>query len=141
MQGISPDMLSAQINSLFADIPPAAIKTGMLYSAENIEAVVKALEANCTRERCPPSKPRVATANAEDIHQNMLKCIRTPTNLFQSLLTLSWFLHLVIHYYKMKLYLHYRPDFYLWPPLSRRIPLKPKYWEAWKEDLSRPSKI
>ncbi|KAK9898045.1 hypothetical protein P389DRAFT_152020 [Cystobasidium minutum MCA 4210] len=54
VQGISPDMLSAQINSLFADIPPAAIKTGMLYSAENIEAVVKALEANCTRERCPP---------------------------------------------------------------------------------------
>lgn len=50
-------MLSAQINSLFADIPPAAIKTGMLYSTENIEAVVKCLEAHCENGSQPPSKP------------------------------------------------------------------------------------
>lgn len=56
VQGISPDMLSAQINSLFADIPPAAIKTGMLFSTENIEAVVQALEAHCKKESHPPSK-------------------------------------------------------------------------------------
>jgi hydroxymethylpyrimidine/phosphomethylpyrimidine kinase len=60
VQGVSPDMLTAQINSLFADIPPAAIKTGMLYSTENIAAVVQALESNCRKDQHPPSKNPVA---------------------------------------------------------------------------------
>jgi hydroxymethylpyrimidine/phosphomethylpyrimidine kinase len=54
--GISPEMVRAQINSLFADIPPAAIKTGMLYSTENIEAVVEALKNNGVKAGHPPSQ-------------------------------------------------------------------------------------
>lgn len=36
----SPKMLRQQIEAVFAELPPAAVKTGMLYSAENIRVVV-----------------------------------------------------------------------------------------------------
>jgi len=41
-----PDFVIAQIASVLADLPPAGIKTGMLFSAEIIEAVVFALRDN-----------------------------------------------------------------------------------------------
>ncbi len=37
----SPKMLRQQIEAVFAELPPSAVKTGMLYSAENIGVVVK----------------------------------------------------------------------------------------------------
>lgn len=39
VEGVSPMMVAAQIDAVFADIPPVAVKTGMLYSAEIVEAV------------------------------------------------------------------------------------------------------
>jgi hydroxymethylpyrimidine/phosphomethylpyrimidine kinase len=36
----SPKMLRQQIEAIFAELPPAAVKTGMLYSVENIRIVV-----------------------------------------------------------------------------------------------------
>jgi len=35
----SPKMLRQQIEAVFSELPPAAVKTGMLFSAENISAV------------------------------------------------------------------------------------------------------
>ena len=37
----SPKMLRQQIEALFAELPPRAVKTGMLFSAENISVVAK----------------------------------------------------------------------------------------------------
>src|SRR5450755_1276744 len=37
----SPKMLRQQIEAVFAELPPAAVKTGMLFSAENILAVAQ----------------------------------------------------------------------------------------------------
>lgn len=63
-------MLSAQINALFTDIPPAAIKTGMLYSTENIEAIVESLELHCRKDSHPPSKSTVASAETRILGQH-----------------------------------------------------------------------
>lgn len=43
VQGIEPDIVAQQIEMVFADIPPLAIKTGMLYSRPVIEAVASVL--------------------------------------------------------------------------------------------------
>jgi hydroxymethylpyrimidine/phosphomethylpyrimidine kinase len=39
IQAIRPDMVRAQIEAVFAEFPPAAVKTGMLYSTDIIRAV------------------------------------------------------------------------------------------------------
>ena len=44
IQGIDPRIVAAQIDAVFDDIPPVAIKTGMLYSREGVDAVADALE-------------------------------------------------------------------------------------------------
>jgi hydroxymethylpyrimidine/phosphomethylpyrimidine kinase len=41
VEAASPKMLRQQIEAVFAELPPRAVKTGMLYSAENISAVAK----------------------------------------------------------------------------------------------------
>jgi len=54
VQGIEPSIIESQINALFEDLPPDGIKTGMLYSKEIIEALITALEKNCSIQRHPP---------------------------------------------------------------------------------------
>src|SRR5271156_262117 len=39
-----PQMLRRQLEAVFQELPPAAIKTGMLFSAENIEVVANFLK-------------------------------------------------------------------------------------------------
>ena len=39
VEACSPKMLRQQIEAVFAELPPTVVKTGMLYSAENISAV------------------------------------------------------------------------------------------------------
>ena len=39
-----PDFLAAQLDSIFADIPPAALKTGMVFSADLIEVTAAKLK-------------------------------------------------------------------------------------------------
>ncbi len=41
IQAIRPDMVLAQIEAVFAELPPVAVKTGMLYSTEIIRTVAK----------------------------------------------------------------------------------------------------
>ena len=40
IQSCQPEIVRQQIEAVFAELPPAAVKTGMLYSAENIRVVV-----------------------------------------------------------------------------------------------------
>lgn len=44
VDGVSPAMVKAQIEAVFADIPPMAVKTGMLFSAEIVETVADTLQ-------------------------------------------------------------------------------------------------
>lgn len=44
IQSISPDIVADQIDAVWEDIPPMAVKTGMLYSAEIINIVADRLE-------------------------------------------------------------------------------------------------
>lgn len=39
IEGVSPYMVEAQIDAVFADIPPLAVKTGMLYDRDIVTAV------------------------------------------------------------------------------------------------------
>jgi len=40
VEPVSPKMLRQQIEAVFEELPPSAVKTGMLFSAENIRVVV-----------------------------------------------------------------------------------------------------
>lgn len=44
VEGVSPEMVREQIRMVYADIPPLAVKTGMLYSAEIVETVALSLK-------------------------------------------------------------------------------------------------
>lgn len=46
VQPVSPKLIEQQIAAILEELPPAAIKTGMLYSASIIKTVVRALKAN-----------------------------------------------------------------------------------------------
>jgi len=41
LEAVTPDLLEAQLAALAADLPPAAVKTGMLGSVENLRVVVR----------------------------------------------------------------------------------------------------
>ena len=44
VQGIDPAIVAGQIEMVFADIPPMAVKTGMLFDADVVNAVADAIE-------------------------------------------------------------------------------------------------
>lgn len=46
VQDIRPEIVSGQIEAVFADIPPMAIKTGMLFSSDIVEEVARCLIKN-----------------------------------------------------------------------------------------------
>lgn len=43
VEGVSPRMVAEQIRMVFADIPPLAVKTGMLFSADIVKTVAETL--------------------------------------------------------------------------------------------------
>lgn len=43
VHGVAPSMVTAQIDAVFTDIRPMAVKTGMLFDADNVKAVADAL--------------------------------------------------------------------------------------------------
>jgi hydroxymethylpyrimidine/phosphomethylpyrimidine kinase len=49
IEACSPTIVRAQIEAVFAELPPHAVKTGMLFSAEIIHAVASSLR----KHRCP----------------------------------------------------------------------------------------
>ena len=46
MQAVNPEIVEAQIDAVMTDIPPMAVKTGMLYDADCVAAVARALKRN-----------------------------------------------------------------------------------------------
>jgi len=48
-----PKMLARQIEAVFAELPPCAVKTGMLYSAANIRVIADFFESRSIRSRVP----------------------------------------------------------------------------------------
>ncbi len=46
IMGVDPGVVLDQLEMVFSDIPPKAIKTGMLFSSEIVETVVRFLESN-----------------------------------------------------------------------------------------------
>lgn len=46
VEGVSPRMVSEQIQMIFADIRPLAVKTGMLYSADIVSEIAETLARN-----------------------------------------------------------------------------------------------
>jgi hydroxymethylpyrimidine/phosphomethylpyrimidine kinase len=53
LETCSPNMLCRQLEAVFHELPPAAIKTGMLFSSENIRVVAKFLSGKPSRARIP----------------------------------------------------------------------------------------
>jgi hydroxymethylpyrimidine/phosphomethylpyrimidine kinase len=49
----SPGILRRQIEAVFEAMPPAAVKTGMLFSAENLRVVAQFFRARAARPRVP----------------------------------------------------------------------------------------
>jgi len=47
IEPVSPGMLRQQIEAVFEELPPAAVKTGMLFSADNIRVVAEWLVSSC----------------------------------------------------------------------------------------------
>ena len=43
IEGVSPEMVKEQIRMIWTDIPPKAVKTGMLFSKEIVETVADTL--------------------------------------------------------------------------------------------------
>lgn len=46
VQGIRPDVVAGQIDAVFTDIPPMAVKTGMLFSSDIVAATAKSLASD-----------------------------------------------------------------------------------------------
>ena len=53
IEACSPKMLRQQIEAVFEELNPAAVKTGMLFLAENVSVVAKFFEARTARRRIP----------------------------------------------------------------------------------------
>jgi hydroxymethylpyrimidine/phosphomethylpyrimidine kinase len=49
----SPRILRQQIEAVFEELPPAAVKTGMLFSAENVRVVAEFFGARAARRQVP----------------------------------------------------------------------------------------
>lgn len=47
VERVSPTLVSAQMKAVWSDIPPLAVKTGMLFDAEIVRAVSEVLRARC----------------------------------------------------------------------------------------------
>lgn len=74
IQAIRPDMVRAQIEAVFAELPPAAVKTGMLYSAEIIRVVAKFF-AQGKRPPLVVDPVMVATSGALLLKPNAVKAL------------------------------------------------------------------
>ncbi|MBI5775169.1 MAG: bifunctional hydroxymethylpyrimidine kinase/phosphomethylpyrimidine kinase [Verrucomicrobia bacterium] len=76
IQAASASMVRKQIESVFAELPPAAVKTGMLFSAEIIREVVKFFRAQ--RGKSPPlivDPVMAATSGARLLKPSAIKAL------------------------------------------------------------------
>jgi hydroxymethylpyrimidine/phosphomethylpyrimidine kinase len=75
IQACRPGIVRQQIEAVFAELPPAAVKTGMLYSAEIIRAVARFFQ----RDNRPPlivDPVMVSTSGARLLQPAAIECLR-----------------------------------------------------------------
>ena len=77
VQPATPEFVTLQLKAVFAELPPHAIKTGMLFSAEIIDAVAAFLRTQ--RIKCPliVDPVMVATSGALLLEKSAIKALCT----------------------------------------------------------------
>ena len=77
IESCPPKMLSRQLEAVFQELPPAAVKTGMLFSSENIRVVVRFLKNNLGNKRVPlvVDPVLVSTSGAKLLQSGALKVL------------------------------------------------------------------
>ncbi len=75
IQAVEPRILTAQIEAIFAELAPGAIKTGMLYSAELIRTTAMALADRQCQLVIDPVM--IATSGAELLEPDAIKLLQT----------------------------------------------------------------
>ncbi|KFI69177.1 Phosphomethylpyrimidine kinase [Bifidobacterium magnum] len=76
IEELSPEAITAQIDAVFADIRPAAVKIGMVPSIAGITAVADALEANHA-DNIVADPVMVATSGAKLINDDAIEALVT----------------------------------------------------------------
>lgn len=76
VEPVSPPMVKAQIDAVWADIPPMAVKTGMLATAEVAEAVAERLE-HYRPEALVVDPVMVSTSGSVLLSDDAIEIIRT----------------------------------------------------------------
>ena len=76
VENVTPAMVAAQIDAVFADIPPQAIKIGMVSSAELINAIADRLEAHQAKN-IVLDPVMVATSGAKLIDDDAIAALTT----------------------------------------------------------------
>jgi len=71
----SPKMLRQQIEAVFEELNPAAVKTGMLFSAENISVVVKFFSKVAVRKHLVVDPVMVSTSGAKLLEPAAIKIL------------------------------------------------------------------
>ncbi len=78
IEPVSPRMVRAQLEALFEELPPRAVKTGMLYSAEIIRTVARFFEALRGSGAYPPlvvDPVMVATSGAVLLRSDAVRAL------------------------------------------------------------------
>src|SRR3954452_1832869 len=76
IQACRPEIVRQQLEAVFAELPPAAVKTGMLYSAQIIRVIVNHFK----RTPHPPlivDPVMISTSGASLLKPNAIKIIQT----------------------------------------------------------------
>ncbi len=76
LQACRPELLRRQLEAVFAELPPAAVKTGMLYSAQNAQIVAEFFQ----QRRRPPlvvDPVMISTSGARLVQSRALKIIQS----------------------------------------------------------------
>lgn len=74
VEACSPKLLRQQMEAVFAELPPAAVKTGMLFTTKNIEVVARFLKAQASPIVVDPVM--VATSGARLLQPSAEKVLR-----------------------------------------------------------------
>lgn len=76
VEGISPEIVAAQIDAVFSDIPPLAVKTGMLYSDRIVAEVARSLAAHGVKHLVV-DPVMVSTSGSRLISEEAIECMVT----------------------------------------------------------------
>ena len=75
VEAVTPDLLDAQLAALAEDLPPLAIKSGLLGSADNVRVLATAIACGAIRPASYPSRaPSIASRNARAIATGSAAC-------------------------------------------------------------------